>query len=219
MLALEPARVSVVVSEDYLDDIALAFGEVVDAKSPFTSGHSSRVAHYAVSVARELDPIGVDLRSLRRAALLHDVGKLAVPNTILDKPGSLGEDEWVTMRDHAIQSEAILSRISALSRMAFIAGAHHERLDGQWATRVGSRAPRSRLKPRIITVADFFDALCADGRIAPPCRSTRRSTSFAAKSAARWTRPASRRCRRWRCATASEAALDGFDIEAIAALA
>lgn len=158
---LEPALRAVTVDEDYLDDISAAFGEVVDAKSPYTAGHSSRVAHYAASVGRELGVDANGLRWLYRAALLHDVGKLAVSNTILDKPDRLADDEWVRMRDHAVQSEAILSRISAFGDMAFIAGAHHERLDGKGYPR-GLRDAQIPLETRIITVADFFDALCAD---------------------------------------------------------
>jgi len=161
IFTLEPALRPITVDEEYLDDISAAFGEVVDAKSPYTAGHSSRVAHYAVSVGREMGVDGDGLRWLHRAALLHDVGKLAVSNTILDKPGRLGDDEWVQMRDHAVQSEAILSRISAFGDMAFIAGAHHERLDGKGYPR-GLTASQIPLETRIITVADFFDALCAD---------------------------------------------------------
>jgi putative nucleotidyltransferase with HDIG domain len=161
IFTLPPALAPAPVDEDYLDDIAAAFGEVVDAKSPYTSGHSMRVAHYAVAVAQELGVDPASLRWLRRAALLHDVGKLAVSSAILDKPGRLGEDEWVQMRDHAVQSEAILSRISAFGAMAFIAGAHHERLDGKGYPR-GLKAKAIPIETRIITVADFFDALSAD---------------------------------------------------------
>lgn len=161
VLDLEPAHRSAAVDEDYLDDIAAAFGEVVDAKSPYTSGHSARVAHYAVSIAKEMGQPASSLRTLHRAALLHDVGKLAVSNTILDKPGRLDETEWVSMRNHAMESEAILSRIGPLRQMAFIAGAHHERLDGKGYPR-GLKADAIPIETRIITVADFFDALTAD---------------------------------------------------------
>ena len=70
-------------------------------------------------------------RWLKRAALLHDIGKLGVSNTILDKPGKLDGAEWEAMKRHAAYSEAILSRIAAFKDLAAIAGAHHERLDGK----------------------------------------------------------------------------------------
>lgn len=161
VLALEPASATVTVDEAYLDDIAAAFGEVVDAKSPFTGGHSARVGGYACDVA---DRIGYDpaRRSwLRRGALLHDVGKLGVSNTILDKPGKLDDAEWVLMRDHAARTQAILGRISAFEDLAPIAAAHHERLDGTgYPRRLGETA--IPIETRIITIADFFDALTAD---------------------------------------------------------
>ena len=69
-------------------------------------------------------------RWLKRAALLHDIGKLGVSNSILDKPGKLDPDEWAAMKMHAIHSETILSRIAAFGELAVIAAAHHERIDG-----------------------------------------------------------------------------------------
>jgi HD-GYP domain-containing protein (c-di-GMP phosphodiesterase class II) len=107
--ALEPVRRAVVVNEDYLDDIARAFAKVIDTKSPFTSGHSERVAVYADLVAAELGFTAERRRWLRRAALLHDVGKLGVSNSILDKNGKLDETEWQDMRNHAVLSEDILN--------------------------------------------------------------------------------------------------------------
>ena len=87
VFALDPSHTSTTVDEDYLDEIASAFSDVVDAKSPFTADHSSRVTLYADMIAEELG-LAIDHRRwLRRAALLHDLGKLAVSNTILDKPG------------------------------------------------------------------------------------------------------------------------------------
>jgi len=87
--ALEPGRFEVPLDDDYLDDIAEAFGQVVDSKSPFTSGHSTRVAQYADSIAKVLGVSDARRRWLKRAALLHDVGKLGVSNAVLDKPGKI----------------------------------------------------------------------------------------------------------------------------------
>ena len=161
VLALEPAQSPIVVDEAYLDDIARAFAQVIDAKSPFTSGHSERVAVYADMVAAEL---GLDARRrrwLRRAALLHDVGKLGVSNAILDKNGKLDDEEWRAMRAHALLSETILARVPAFHDMARIGGGHHERLDGRGYPR-GLAADAIALETRIVSVADVFDALTAD---------------------------------------------------------
>jgi len=120
-----------IVDEDYLDDIAAAFAQVIDSKSPYTSGHSERVTLFTDLIAKQMDLTAEQRRWLKRAALLHDVGKLGVSNPILDKPGKLDPDEWESMKMHAAHSETILSRIAAFSGLASIAAAHHERLDGE----------------------------------------------------------------------------------------
>jgi HD-GYP domain-containing protein (c-di-GMP phosphodiesterase class II) len=159
--ALEPVHRSVRFDDDYLDAIAAAYGEVVDAKSPFTAGHSARVGHYADCVARELGLPDERRRWLRRAALLHDVGKLGVSNAILDKPGRLDADEWVAVKMHAVYSEEILARIPPFVALARVAAAHHERLDGTGYPR-GVAAADIALETRVITVADIFDAISAE---------------------------------------------------------
>ena len=126
-----PEQASVPIDEDYLDDIAAAFAQVVDSKSPYTSGHSERVTLFTDMIAEQLEFSAEQRRWLKRAALLHDIGKLGVSNAILDKPGKLDDAEWEIMRMHSAHSEAILSRIGAFSELAPIAGAHHERLDGK----------------------------------------------------------------------------------------
>nr|HET7859640.1 HD-GYP domain-containing protein [Caldimonas sp.] len=161
VFAMEPGAGEVVVDDDYLDDIAAAFGEVVDSKSPYTSGHSERVARIADALAERLGVAPERRRWLRRGALLHDVGKLGVSNAILDKPGPLDEDEWACMRAHAAHTEAILGRIGAFAELARVAGAHHERLDGGGYPR-GVRGDAIALETRIITTADVFDAISAD---------------------------------------------------------
>ncbi len=147
--------------DDYLDDIAAAFGEIIDSKSPYTAGHCNRVALFTDLIAEELGLSAIDRRWLNRAALLHDIGKLGVSNSVLDKPGRLDDAEWVEMRRHAVHSEDILSRISAFGELARIGGAHHERLDGKGYPR-GLTAKDISFETRIITTADFFDALTAD---------------------------------------------------------
>lgn len=160
VFALAP-RSPIPVDEDYLDDIARAFAQIIDAKSPFTSGHSERVAVYADMVAAELGYSAERRRWLRRASLLHDVGKLGVSNAILDKNGKLDDAEWRDMRNHASLSETILARVPAFQEMARIGGGHHERLDGRGYPR-GLKADEIAPETRIVSVADVFDALTAD---------------------------------------------------------
>ncbi len=149
------------VDEDYLDDVAAAFAEVVDSKSPFTSGHSKRVALFTDMIAEEMGIREDQRRFLKRVALLHDIGKLGVSNQILDKPGRPDDSEWASIRSHPALSEQILSKITAFKDLSRIAGAHHERLDGKGYPN-GLRGDEICLETRIVTTADIFDALTAD---------------------------------------------------------
>ncbi|GGB97709.1 metal-dependent phosphohydrolase [Marinobacterium zhoushanense] len=161
VMSLEPAHAEIALDDDYMDEIAAAFGQVVDSKSPYTAGHSERVGLYTDLIAEALDIEPGRRRWLKRGALLHDIGKLGVSNSILDKPGKLDDQEWVAMRDHARFTEEILSRISAFSELARVSAAHHERLDGKGYPR-GVCAEEIALETRIITTADIFDAITAD---------------------------------------------------------
>ncbi len=161
VFGLEPGRFEVPLDDDYLDEIAAAFGQVVDAKSPYTQGHSVRVALYTDLIAAQLGLSPARRRWLKRGALLHDVGKLGVSNAVLDKPGKLDAEEWEAVQRHAAYTEAILSRIGAFGELARVSGAHHERLDGKGYPR-GLSADDISLETRIITTADIFDAITAE---------------------------------------------------------
>jgi putative nucleotidyltransferase with HDIG domain len=143
-----------------LENICLAFADVIDAKSPFTYRHSTGVAAAAVSIATTLDLSEADVTLIRRSALLHDIGKLSVPNTILDKPDKLTTPEWQIVREHPRYSLEILQRIPGFGRISEIAGSHHEKLDGSGYFRNMSGAQLS-LPARIVAVADMYDALTA----------------------------------------------------------
>jgi HD-GYP domain-containing protein (c-di-GMP phosphodiesterase class II) len=158
---LEPERGSVVLDDDYLDEIAAAFGSIIDAKSPYTAGHSSRVALYADLLAERLGVDAARRRWLRRGALLHDLGKLGVSNAVLDKPAALSADEWKAVRMHPVYTERILGALAPFAELALVAGAHHERLDGGGYPR-GLRDGAIALETRIITTADVFDAISAE---------------------------------------------------------
>jgi len=158
---VEPPEHVLVADGARLDRVARAFASIVDAKSPYTAQHSEGVAAIADALAAllELDPRA--RATLRRAALLHDIGKLGVSNRILDKPGPLGPSEWETVRRHPQWSMEILARISAFEDVARIAGAHHERLDGSGYHR-GLTAAELDQPSRILAVADVAEALSAE---------------------------------------------------------
>jgi HD-GYP domain-containing protein (c-di-GMP phosphodiesterase class II) len=168
--AAEPDGCVVNADEPRLNDIATAFAWVIDAKSPFTYHHSERVADFAVGIARTLGLDEATTVRLRRAALLHDIGKLSVPNRILDKPGPLTPREWEIVKLHPYYTYQILERVPVFGELAFDASAHHERLDGRGYYR---NLPAEQLSDsaKILCVADWLDALSADrpyrGKLAP----------------------------------------------------
>ncbi|MBI3401120.1 MAG: HD domain-containing protein [Acidobacteria bacterium] len=159
--AVEPEGREIAADEKRLDDIAVAFAWVIDAKSPFTYHHSERVADFAVAIARALGLGERETIRLRRAALLHDIGKLSVPNRILDKPGKLTPREWEIVKLHPYYTYQILERVPVFGELAFDASAHHERLDGRGYFRNLPAAGLSS-SARILCVADQLDALSAD---------------------------------------------------------
>jgi putative nucleotidyltransferase with HDIG domain len=160
VLEREPAEDARPLDESRIDDICEAFAWVVDAKSPYTYRHSIGVAAAAVCIAETLDLPSETRTLLRRAGLLHDLGKLAVPSSILEKPGALSPAEWTVVRKHPHYTLEILSRIPGFETLAQVAASHHEKLDGSGYWR-GLTAPHLSLPARILAVADVYDALAA----------------------------------------------------------
>ena len=158
---LEPADQVLVADEDRLDDIARAFARVIDAKSPYTYLHSERVAELAVTIGRRLHFTDVQLRDLRRAGLLHDIGKLGVSTLILDKPDRLTERERAEIRVHPAYTQRILERVTAFAGIVQVASAHHERLDGK-GYHLGLTGERLSPMSRALAVADVYEATTAD---------------------------------------------------------
>jgi putative nucleotidyltransferase with HDIG domain len=158
--AAEPVEQVIPADESRLDRIAHAFALVVDAKSNFTYHHSDRVAAISQSIAAEMGVAEPQRVRLRRAALLHDIGKLSVPNRILDKPGKLDAEEWEVVRQHPYFTYEILARVPVFSEFAYDASCHHERIDGRGYYRsVGG--DKLSTHARIMATADIFDALSA----------------------------------------------------------
>jgi putative nucleotidyltransferase with HDIG domain len=158
--ALEPEGFCLPANDEVLDRLAVAFGEVVDAKSHWTFEHSRGVAEVAEGLGRVLGIEGRRLRKLRWAALLHDLGKLGVSNLILDKPGKLDAGEIAAMRTHTTHTHEILSRVKVFHEFAEMAASHHERLDGGGYHR-GMAGDDLSLEVRILAVADMYEALAA----------------------------------------------------------
>lgn len=157
---LEPRETTFRADEDTLDEICLAFADVIDAKSPFTYKHSTGVAGAAVAIGQTLGMTAQELVTIRRAGLLHDIGKLSVSNSILDKPGKLTDQEWVVVKQHPYYTLEILRRIPGFRNLSDMAASHHEKLDGSGYFR-HLTADHLSLPARILVVADIFDALHA----------------------------------------------------------
>ena len=149
-----------------LDALLLAstFAELVDIKSTFTGSHSLRVASLVgamTALDRHSLTAGVTVSEAILAALLHDLGKLAVPTTLLDKQGPLTPQEWVIMRRHPADSAQIIGTVAPWAELATWAGAHHERIDGCGYHRglIGDAIPPIG---RLLAVADAFDAMIVE---------------------------------------------------------
>jgi HD-GYP domain-containing protein (c-di-GMP phosphodiesterase class II) len=145
----------------------------IDARDPFTRGHSEKVTEYATGICDELGLSREEREVISTAALLHDYGKIAVPDAILLKPGKLTPQEHDLVKIHAEQSEKILRQISfegMYRQVPAIAGAHHEKIDGSGYPR-GFRGEEIPLGARIIAVADVFEAATAKRHYHEPlCR-------------------------------------------------
>ncbi len=154
---LHPRKQSLL-SEVDIENICEAFADVVDAKSPFTYRHSLGVRDAAIAIG---DVLGIDagrMTVLRRAALLHDVGKLSISNSILDKPGKLTDAEYNQIKTHPGIGASILGRIAAFHEISILAGEHHEKLDGTGYP-YGLTQQHLSLESRVLAVADIYGAL------------------------------------------------------------
>ncbi len=160
LASLEPKDLVITGDDALLDQVCKAFGLVIDAKSPWTACHSQGVSEVAVGIGREMGLPEFDLSRLRRAGLLHDIGKLGVSNTILDKPGKLTDDEFIALKRHPEYTHRILSRSVCFASFTDLAANHHEKLDGSGYHR-GLDKSGLTIPDRILAVADMYEALAA----------------------------------------------------------
>ncbi|HEX6183779.1 MAG TPA: HD domain-containing phosphohydrolase [Pyrinomonadaceae bacterium] len=126
-----------------------------------THGHSERVVNFSLRLGRELGLDDERMRSLEFGSLLHDIGKIGVPDAILRKPAKLSEEEWVRMREHPLHGQKILRGIEFLEGASRVVAQHHERWDGSGYP-LGLRGEEIDLNARIFAVADAFDAITSD---------------------------------------------------------
>lgn len=155
VLADEPEPVA------YVDDLDLALsvlGEFVDLKSPYTRGHSVRVADLAHDAALDAGLDETVAADLRRAGLIHDLGRVGVENGVWDKPGPLATDEWEKVRLHPYLTQRILSRCAGLARLSTMASSHHERTDGS-GYHTGAMGERLPFEAKLLAAADVMAAL------------------------------------------------------------
>jgi hypothetical protein len=142
-------------------EVIVALVEVIEAKDPYTRGHTQRVSEMATLIGQELGLSPERLRTLHQAAMLHDIGKIAVPDSILNKPGRLTPEEFALIQEHPVRGHQIIRNVRSLQQEIGGVRHHHERLDGSGYPDglVGAAIP---LDARIIAVADVFDALTSE---------------------------------------------------------
>lgn len=138
-----------------------ALANAVDAKSPWTSGHSLRVTNVALNIGRELGLSAAELEELQKGGFFHDIGKIGVPESILDKPGKLTDEEFATIRKHPEIGVEIISPIEAYRKLIPIVLQHHEWFNGKGYPN-GLAGDAISLPARILAVADVYDALISD---------------------------------------------------------
>jgi putative nucleotidyltransferase with HDIG domain len=143
-------------------DITLeALGNALDLKDAETEGHSKRVTAFTIAIARAMGISGDQIRVIARGAFLHDIGKMAIPDAILRKPGALDPDEVAIMREHCYRGYQILRRIPFLTEASEIVYAHQEKFDGTGYPR-GLKGEQIPLGARIFSVADTLDAMTSN---------------------------------------------------------
>ncbi|MGI6264507.1 MAG: HD domain-containing phosphohydrolase [Acutalibacteraceae bacterium] len=141
-----------------INEMASAFAKCIDIKDAYTNGHSFRVAKYTAMLARQLGKSEEEVEEIYNIALLHDIGKISIPNEILNKPGRLDDDEFAVMKTHSPKGQEILKDITIAPDLALGAGYHHERIDGKGYPS-GLKGDEIPEVAQIIAVADTFDAM------------------------------------------------------------
>ncbi len=157
----EQLRKAMVELERSYDITLEALGDALDLKDRETEGHSRRVTAFTIAIARAMGLTADQIRVIARGAFLHDIGKMAIPDAILNKPGALTPDEVGIMREHSYHGYQIVKKIPFLQEAAEIVYAHQERFDGTGYPR-GLKGEQIPLGARMFAVADTLDAITSD---------------------------------------------------------
>jgi putative nucleotidyltransferase with HDIG domain len=157
----EQLRKAMVELERSYDITLEALGDALDLKDRETEGHSRRVTAFTIAIARAMGLTADQIRVIARGAFLHDIGKMAIPDAILNKPGALTPDEVGIMREHSYHGYQIVRKIPFLQEAAEIVYAHQERFDGTGYPR-GLKGEQIPLGARMFAVADTLDAITSD---------------------------------------------------------
>ena len=159
-MTIENAELYKHMQNTYLGTIQ-TLARAIDAKAPYTKGHSDRVTRYAMGIAREMNLSESAIRNIEYAALIHDIGKIGIQETILAKKGELSDTEYEIVKMHPLIGESIITPVKFLNGIAPLILYHHERFDGTGYLE-GLRGEAIPLGARIISVADAFDAMTSD---------------------------------------------------------
>jgi len=159
-MAIENTRLQQTVTEAYKNTIT-ALAAAIDAKDPYTRGHSERVMEYSMKAGISLSLTADEMENLEYAGILHDVGKIAVDCSILNKPGPLNAEEWEVIRAHPVIGAELLKEVPFLAKAAEFVLHHHEKHDGTGYPS-GLKGNDIPLGARVIAVADAFDTMTTD---------------------------------------------------------
>src|ERR1700723_4665552 len=143
------------------ESVLFSLARSIEGKDPYTHGHCERLADYSVRLGEHLGLSEDQLVALRRAGIVHDVGKIAVPDAILLKPGRLTPDEWIIIREHSVVGERICAPLKSFRFVLPIIRHHHEKLDGSGYPD-GLRGDAIPVAARVLQIVDVYDALTTD---------------------------------------------------------
>lgn len=159
-IAIENARLFKDLQDTYLATVRVLVS-TIEAKDPYTHGHTERVAQYAVGIARAMDFSSDEIQTIQLGAILHDIGKLHTSDSILHKPGALTEEEWRLVKAHPVRGAQMLQGVKFLEKATDLVRHHHERVDGKGYPD-GLRGDEITTGAKIVNVADAFDAMTTE---------------------------------------------------------